>query len=25
VQIALDDFYGRLSQTQKARFEATGR
>jgi hypothetical protein len=25
VQIALDDFYGRLSQQQKARFEATGR
>jgi hypothetical protein len=25
VQIALDDFYGRLSQKQKARFEATGR
>lgn len=25
VQIALDDLYGRLSQTQKARFEATGR
>ena len=25
VQIALDDFYGRLSQTQKARFEATTR
>lgn len=25
VQIALDDFYGRLSQTQKARFEATDR
>jgi hypothetical protein len=25
VQIALDDFYGRLSQAQKARFEATGR
>jgi len=25
VQIALDDFYGRLSQTQKARLEATGR
>jgi hypothetical protein len=25
VQIALDDFYGGLSQTQKARFEATGR
>jgi hypothetical protein len=25
VQIALDDFYGRLSQTQKARFEATAR
>jgi hypothetical protein len=25
VQIALDDFYGMLSQTQKARFEATGR
>lgn len=25
VQIALDDFYGRLSGTQKARFEATGR
>jgi len=25
VQIALDDFYGRLSQTQKARFEATSR
>ena len=25
VQIALDDFYGRLSQTQKVRFEATGR
>ena len=25
VQIALDDFYGRLSQTQKARFEASGR
>ena len=25
VQIALDDFYGRLSQMQKARFEATGR
>lgn len=25
VQIALDDFYGRLSQTQKAQFEATGR
>ena len=25
VQIALDDFYGSLSQTQKARFEATGR
>ena len=25
VQIALDDFYGRLSQTQKARFEAIGR
>jgi hypothetical protein len=25
LQIALDDFYGRLSQQQKARFEATGR
>jgi hypothetical protein len=25
VQIALDDFYGRLSQAQKTRFEATGR
>jgi len=25
VQIALDDFYSRLSQTQKTRFEATGR
>jgi hypothetical protein len=25
VQIALDDFYGRLSQQQKARLEATGR
>jgi LTXXQ motif family protein len=25
VQIALDDFYGRLSQTQKARLEPTGR
>jgi hypothetical protein len=25
VQIALDDFYGRLSQQQRARFEATGR
>ncbi|HZP68773.1 MAG TPA: Spy/CpxP family protein refolding chaperone [Pseudolabrys sp.] len=25
VQIALDDFYGRLSQTQRARLEATGR
>ena len=25
VQIALDDFYGRLSQAQKARFETTGR
>jgi hypothetical protein len=25
VQIALDDFYGRLSQMQKVRFEATGR
>jgi hypothetical protein len=25
VQLALDDFYGGLSQTQKARFEATGR
>jgi hypothetical protein len=25
VQIALDEFYGRLSQQQKARFEATGR